>query len=142
MHEIPVFAFLVPIVGIICTFTFVSIVSWTQARRKEREAYYKSETIKKIAETQGGGGPAALELLREEDRIATRHAREQQRLGGLTSIAAGIGLMLFLGAIIPRESLGVALVGAIPALVGVALLVYSYLLAPKDADSRNAPADR
>lgn len=131
MHQIPVFAFLVPIMGIVGTFTFVSIAVWAGARREERVAYYRSETIKKIAESQGGG-PAALEYLREEDRIARRRARESQKLGGLVTAAVGVGLMVFLGAILDKDDRGVLLVGAIPFLIGVALLAYAYLLAPKN----------
>jgi hypothetical protein len=131
MHQIPVFAFLVPIVATICVFTFISVAAWADARRREREAYYKSETLKKIAETQGGGGQAALEYLREEDRIAQRRAQEGRKLGGLITIAVGGGLMIMLGAILDRSDRGVIFVGAIPFLIGVALLVYSYVLAPK-----------
>jgi hypothetical protein len=132
MHQIPVFAFLVPIVATICVFTFISVAAWADARRREREAYYKSETLKKIAETQGGGGQAALEYLREEERIAQRRAQEGRKLGGLITIAVGGGLMIMLGAILDRSDRGVIFVGAIPFLIGVALLVYSYLLAPKE----------
>ncbi len=42
------------------------MASWSDARRKEREACYKSKALKKIAETQGGGGSTALEYLPEE----------------------------------------------------------------------------
>jgi hypothetical protein len=131
MEQIPVWAFLIPISAIVGTFTFLSIVTWAEARRKERVAYYRSETLKKIAETQGGGGSAALEYLREEDRIAVRRAREGQKLGGLATAAVGAGLMIFLGAILDRSDRGVMFVGAIPFLIGVALLFYSYVLAPK-----------
>jgi Flp pilus assembly protein TadB len=139
MQQIGVFAFL--IVAVICVFTFTSIASWAEARRKERVAYYKSETLKKIAETQGAGGATALEFLREEDRIVTRRAREGMKLGGLVMIAVGASLMIFLGTLV-TENRGVMEVGVIPLLIGVALLVYAYWLAPKDADSKNAPADR
>jgi hypothetical protein len=140
MQTIPTVAFLVPIVAIICTFTFVSIAVWADARRKEREAYYRAETLKKIAETQGGSGPAALEYLREEDRIATRRTRESLKLGGLVTIAVGISLMIFLGTILTEDGRGVMEVGLIPLLIGVALLVYAYVLAPKETESKSAPS--
>ena len=140
MNQIGVYAFL--IVAVICVFTFVSIASWADARRKERAAYYRSETIKKIAEAQGGGGPAAIEYLREEDRIARRREREGQKLGGLITMGVGIGLTVFLGAVVNQSGRGVMWLGLIPFLTGVALLIYSYRLAPKDDVSKNAPADR
>jgi hypothetical protein len=125
-------ALFIPIVSVICVFTFISIASWADARRKEREAYYKNETLKKIAESQGQGATSALELMREEERIAVRRAREGQRLGGLVTLGVGIALTSFLWAILDRNEKGVALVGLFPFLVGVALLIYSYVLAPKE----------
>jgi hypothetical protein len=45
--------------------TFLSVAAWTSARRREREAYYKSEAIKKIAEMQGTAPEPVLQMLRE-----------------------------------------------------------------------------
>ena len=45
--------------------TFLSVAAWTSARRREREAYYKSEAIKKIAEMQGTTPEPVLQMLRE-----------------------------------------------------------------------------
>lgn len=125
-------AVFIPIVTIICVFTFLSIASWSGARQKEREAYYKSETLKRIAESQGPGATSALELIREEARVSTRKAREGQRLGGLATVAVGMALTPFLWAVLDPGDKGVALVGLIPFLIGVAMLVYSYVLAPKE----------
>lgn len=125
-------ALFIPIVSVICVFTFVSIASWADARRKEREAYYKSETLKKIAESEGPGATSALELIREEERIAVRRQRQGQRLGGVVAIAVGMALMPFLWFILDPGDKSVALVGLFPMLIGVALLFYSYVLAPKE----------
>jgi nucleoside recognition membrane protein YjiH len=135
MHEPLLFLFLG--VGSIALFSFLAVATWTDARRREREAYYKSEALKKIAETQGAGASSAIEFLREEalrraeeKKEAARHQREGIKLGGLVTSAVGIGLMIFLRTLVEGEP--VYLVGLIPLLVGVALLVYSYLLAPKE----------
>lgn len=93
-------------------------------------AYYRRETLKKIAETQGAGAGSALEALRDQERYAARHRREAQKLGGLVTVAVGIGLMVFLRAL--GSDKPAYLLGLIPLLVGVALLAYSYLLAPKE----------
>ncbi len=133
MHEFagnqlqPLFAFLS--VGAVALFSFVALASWSDARRREREAYYRSETLKKIAETQGAGGNAALEFLREEERNAAHRRREGVKLGGLITMAVGIGLMVFLLRVERREP--AYMVGLIPLLVGGALLGYAYFLAPK-----------
>jgi hypothetical protein len=120
----------VPIVTTIALFTFLAVASWAGARRKEREAYYKSETLKKIAEMQGGSAGPILELLREEDRIEGRRRSEGRRLFGLITIAVGIGLGVFLKAMDQNEP--AYLVGLIPLLIGVSLLAYVYLPSPAE----------
>lgn len=121
---------LVPIVGSIALFSFLAVGAWSDARRREREAYYTSETLKKIAESSGEGAKAALEMLREQEHNIARRRLDGQRLGGLITLAVGIGLMVFLKALV-RDEPGVYLVGLIPLLIGAALLAYSYILAPE-----------
>ena len=119
---------------LVCVFSFLAVASWSKARFRERQAFYKSETIRKIAESQGGS--AALEYLRESDHNAARQRREGQRVAGLVTFAVGVGVMIFLRRVPISPDSGsdssAYLVGLIPVLVGVALLIYSYLLAPKD----------
>src|SRR5712691_6945303 len=62
-QALPLFLFLS--VASIALFSFVAVAVWSQERRREREAYYRSETLRKIAETQGSGGSSAIEFLRE-----------------------------------------------------------------------------
>lgn len=106
---------------------FIAVVTWADIRRREREAYYKHETMKKISEMPGESG---LALLQEDEHNAMRRRRENIKLGGLVTAAAGIGLMIFLHALeIARP---VYLSGLIALLVGLALLSYSYILAPQE----------
>ena len=121
--------FLVPIVGSIALFSFLAVATWVEARRKEREAYYRSETLKKIAESSGEGAKSALELLREQEKNAVKRRLEGMKIGGLVTAAVGIGVMVFLHGIEHDEP--VYLAGLIPLLIGVALLLYPLLLAPK-----------
>lgn len=106
---------------------FVALVTWADIRRKEREAYYRHETMKKISEMPGESG---LALLREDERNTARRRRENIKLSGLITSAVGVGLMIFLRAVRTQEA--AYLVGLIPVLVGFALLTYSYVLASKD----------
>lgn len=115
-------------VGALALFSFIAVASWSDARRKEREAYYKSETLKKISESQGSA--AVLDLLREEQKQAVVKRREGLRLGGLVNIAVGVGLIIFLAGLVGNER--IYLVGVIPLLIGVALLGYSLFLAPRE----------
>jgi len=52
-------------IAAIALFSFLSIAAWTSARQREREAYYKSEAIKKLAEMQGATPEPVLQVLRE-----------------------------------------------------------------------------
>ena len=123
----PVFMFLS--VGAVALFSFIAVASWAEARRKEREAYYKSEIVKKMVESQASGGGSALEYLREEEKLATRRRVEGLKLGGMITFAVGIGLMIFLRAI--DRSGPTYLVGMIPLLVGLVLWLFAYMIAPK-----------
>jgi len=127
---VPVAAMFVPIVGSIALFSFLGVASWSEARRKEREAYYTAETLKKISESSGDGAKSAVEYLQEQNRNARQRRLEGIKLGGLITAAVGIGLMFFLRGVEHEEP--VYLVGLIPLLIGVALLVYAFTLAPRD----------
>lgn len=102
------------------------MATWAGTRFAEREAYYRSELIKKAMESASEG--SALEFLRETDRekerLKARRARSGTRLGGSITIAAGTGLMIFLRAIEEPQQ-PVHLVSLIPIFVGVVLLGYS-----------------
>ena len=128
---VAVIALLIPIVGSIALFSFLGVATWADARRKERETFYKSETLKKIAESSGEGAKAAIELMREQEKNAVKRRLEGMKLGGLITAAVGIGVMALLRGIANDDG-PVYLVGLIPLLIGAALLVYPFVLAPKE----------
>ena len=107
---------------------FIPLVTWIGSRRKEREAYYKAETFRRVAESSGEGAKAALAMLQEEGRQARIKRRESMKIGGLTNLAVGIALLIFLHALVGNEP--VYLCGLIPGFIGVAMLVYALFLAP------------
>ena len=61
-------------------------------------------------------------------------------IGGVVTLAVGLGLMVFL-MIVAREESGAWAVGLIPAMVGVALLISAWVIRPKknDQDSTSMP---
>src|ERR1039458_1198053 len=66
-------------VGAVSLFVvFIPLVSWIESRRKEREAFYKAETFRRLAESSGEGAQAAVALLREQDRLKRS---EERRVG-------------------------------------------------------------
>jgi hypothetical protein len=129
-NTVGVVAVAIPVVGSIALFSFLAVASWSEARRKERETYYKSETLKKIAESSGEGAKAAIELMREQEKDAVKRRLEGMKLGGLITAVVGIGVMVLLHGLEHDEP--VYLAGLIPLLIGLALLVYAFLLAPKE----------
>ena len=121
--------FLIPIVGSIALFSFLAVASWADARRRERETYYTTETLKKLAEGSGDGAKSALEYLHEQRRSVDRRRLEGMKLGGLITSAVGIGLGVFLHGIAREEP--VYLIGLMVFLIGLALSIYAFALAPK-----------
>lgn len=115
-------------VGAVALFgIFIPVQTWIESRRKEREAFYKSEAIRRVAEASGDGAKAAMELLREQSRMDRIKQREGLKIGGLVTLSVGVAMIIFLRAESHGTDLGY-FVGLIPTLVGVALLVYVYFL--------------
>jgi hypothetical protein len=119
--------FLFPIAIIVVVFTFTAVVHWVDSQRKEREAYYKAETLRRVTEASGEGAKATLDLLREDERLKQLKKREGMKIAGLINICVGVGAMIFLHAFLTGSA--IYLGGLIPGLFGVGLLVYVYLLA-------------
>lgn len=115
--------------GVVALFSFISIAVWAGTRHQERKEFYRSETLKKLAEA----GPAAVvEYLREEERLnETREANRRRRsleesgLAGWILLVVGIALTIALHQII-RE-LPIYLFGLIPLGIGIVLLLRSTL---------------
>jgi hypothetical protein len=128
---IAIFVFLS--VGAVALFSFLAVAAWSDARRLEREAFYHSETMRKIAESASPENHPLLQLYRDEqeakERMKVRKQREGLILGGLVNVGVGIALAAFLWAINPRVP--VYLVGLFPLLIGAALLLYVYVLNPE-----------
>lgn len=122
-----VFPFLIPIVAIVSVFTFVIVIHWVDTQRKEREAYYKAETLRRVTEASGEGAKSALELMREDERLKRIHTHEGMKIAGLVNIGVGISLLIFLHALLPGTA--IYLCGLIPGFIGVGFLVYVYFLA-------------
>ena len=103
--------------------SFVAVLVGVASRTKEREAYYRAETMKKVAES--GSAAAAIEYLRETERIERRRTRSGLRLMASIFIPVGLGLTIFLWA--NADPPVVTIIGLIPLLIGVALLAQGFL---------------
>lgn len=99
----------------------------TPAQARE---FYKGETLKRIAEMKGSDAEGVLAVMREDERRSARRTREGLKLGGLICAAVGVGVVVFLQALVP--DVPVYLAGLIPLLVGAALLAYAFVFAPSE----------
>lgn len=126
-----IFVFIFLIIASVSFFSYLSIMAFVNGRRKERDAYYRNETVRRLTESEGAGAAAAIDVIREEDRLQIRRRVESIKLGGLVTVAIGLGLMVFF-AFVDHDTreIGVSL-GSVPLLVGASLLLYAYALAPK-----------
>jgi len=120
-------AMLFPVAIIVVVFAFVIVIHWVDSQRKERDAFYKADTLRRVSEASGEGAKAALELMQEDERLKRIHAREGMKIAGLINIGVGIGLLIFLHALLAETA--IYLCGLIPGLIGVGFLIYVYFLA-------------
>jgi hypothetical protein len=131
--------YIIPVVAIISVFTFVAVATWAENRRKERESYYRHETYRKIMEQQGDAGKGVLALMREEELQQQRRRIEGLKLGGMITFVVGIGAMVFLYFI--SEEAPVFWAGLIPALIGLVMLLYAFLMVPRPNGRNGAGAE-
>lgn len=113
-------------VGAVAVFSMISISVWAEARRKEREAYYKADMLKKVAESPQQGASAAIEMMRTQQAMITHRTKEGLKIGGMVLVAIGIGLLIFLHALV--RDVPVYLCGLLVLLIGVALYGSSYVV--------------
>jgi hypothetical protein len=123
------YVFLLPVVSVVAVFTFITVATWAENRRKERESYYREETFRKILDHGGDAGDRILGLIREEETERARRRIEGLKLGGLITTVVGVGVMIFLGMLIDDEP--IYLVGLIPLLIGLVLVIYGFFMAPR-----------
>ena len=127
----PLFLFLAAAVG--GTFAFVSIVVWVTGRTQERRDRDRFALLKTLVEHPGESADRVLAMLKDqEERRAERKDREERRgfvVGGLVTLACGVGLAVMLEAL-PAKS-GAWTVGLIPGLIGIALLGVGVLMKPR-----------
>jgi hypothetical protein len=119
-------AALIPLVSIV----WLGFVVWAGEQRKEKEAFYRNELLKKIIDSPSGSTQSVLELVRYQEREAKIRRREGLKMAGLILIAAGIGLAVFLAILKPELDKPIWAVGLLPLLIGIAFFIYVRYMAP------------
>ena len=113
----------------VALFCWATVVGWAIQRRKEREAYYRYETERRLVDKGGFSAEQLLRLRNEEERVRWLRRREGLKLGGLITAAAGVGIVVALR-FIDTGDLLISAMGWIPLGIGVVLLLYTYVLYP------------
>lgn len=108
---------------------FIPLIVWIDNRRREREAFYKADTMRRLAESTGDGAKAAIQLMREEERLKRIKILEGMKIGGLINVAVGVALIVFLRFMLGGGSGSPFLCGLIPGFIGVAMLSYAMFFA-------------
>jgi hypothetical protein len=134
------YVILLPVVSVVAVFTFITVATWAENRRKERESYYREETFRKILDHGGDAGDRILGLIREEETERARRRIEGLKLGGLITTVVGVGVMIFLGMLVDDEP--IYLVGLIPLLIGLVLVIYGFFMAPRTLNRDPSGAGR
>ncbi len=99
-------------------FTFLIFIVWLEGRQKERQAHYRDEMARKIAEAED---PApVMDYVRSVEQADAERTRMKASVARLITLAAAAGLMIFLYQVAPGSA--VYLVGLIPLFVGLVLL--------------------
>lgn len=117
---------ILPSVVLISVFAFVAVAVWAEHRRKEREAFYRSEVLKKLADVTGEQAQQVLAALREDDANQDRRQREGIKLAGAIVTPVGLGICGMLYLMAPDHTWAV---GLAPLTAGVGLLLYAFFLA-------------
>ena len=120
-------------------FAFLAVAVWAGTRYEERQAFYRHELYQQMVQHPGSGAEALRAMLEGEAQRRRVDRMGGIRLGGLITTAVGFGLGVFLFFIERNEPM--FLLALIPLLVGLALMFYGFVLAPR-ALARRDPLDR
>jgi len=110
-------------------FAMITVIVWVGVRQKEKESAHRHELLRKIAESPGDAAQKVLDIIREQEYEKKIRQYEGLKIAGLITSAVGIALMPFLYLMV--RDVPVWIVGIIPLFVGVVMMVYVFMLAPK-----------
>ena len=95
----------------------------------EREAFHRRDPYRKTWEQTRDSGKGVQDLRQQAETRRQQELPIGLQVGGLATIAAGIGTGVFLYFLVPDRP--VYVVGVIPFLVGLVLVLYGFVLVPR-----------
>jgi hypothetical protein len=121
------------VLGYIALFSMWAVLGWAKQRRKEREAFYRYETEKKLIDKNNVSVEQILRLRNEDEYAGWLRRREGLKLGGLITTAIGLGGLMSLR-FFDTDELVISPFSWIPLGIGLVILFYVYVLYPKHKD--------
>ncbi len=121
------------VAAVISGCAFISVVVWSENRRKERESFHQHQTYQKMLDSGSSADTVVAFVQDQEDRQRRDQEREKirgLRMGGVITTAVGVALTAFLFFIAPEEP--VYLVGLVPLGVGLVLCYFGFSASPAD----------
>lgn len=112
---------------VVASLTFVSIVVWSENRRKEREEFYRFEFRKRLVEAGKMDAASAASLARYEHELGQQQGRQKLLVAAFVFVGLGVGAcfgLRFIGG-------SVWMLGFIPVGIGLSMLVGGLLFAAK-----------
>jgi hypothetical protein len=133
--------FLIPIVGIICSFAFVIVLTLSRARVRELEVRERIALIERglvpPPEVDPRGFDRAMDRYDRYDRYRYR-APGRHRRAGVTLMGVGFGLVMLIGVAGGSLSEGIG-VGGFLVIIGFAFFINSLFEQPRDEYPPVAP---
>jgi hypothetical protein len=87
---------LTAIVSIAATFGFLSVFWWALQRRREREAYYRYEVLRRLIERTDTPSDVINTWMRDAEEMENRRRRDGLLLAALTFLGVGAGILIAL----------------------------------------------
>lgn len=112
---------------VVASLAFVSIVVWSENRRKEREVYYRFEFRKRLVEAGKMDAASVASMARYEHEFGLQQSR--QKLVVAASVFVGVGVGSCIGLMFLGNS--VWMLGFIPVSIGLSMLTFGFLFAAK-----------
>lgn len=111
----------------VASLTFITIVVWAESRRKERQEFYRFEFRKRLVEAGKMDTTSFASLMRYEHELKAQQGRQKLLVAAFVILGIGAGTCAGLQFI----DGSVWMVGLIPGSMGLSMLVYGLLFAPK-----------
>ena len=111
----------------VASLAFVSVVVWAENRLKERQAFYRFEFRKRLAEAGKMDAASVASLMKYEHEIRLSQGRHKLLVTAFVFLGIGVG------ACVGLQFLGGSIwtLGFIPVSIGLCLLIYGLVFAAK-----------